>query len=382
MNSEATLIESGPLAGARRVQVAIRPQPQDYDIFVSENLLAEAGNVIREKLGKRRCIIVTDRAIAEHYLKELTNVLTTAGHTVPPAIVTSPGEATKSLSGIHELSNNLFDRMVDRQTLLIALGGGVIGDLTGFAASIILRGIEFVQIPTTLLAQVDSSVGGKTGINSIFGKNTVGAFYQPKLVLADVSTLTTLSSRELRSGYAEIVKYGLIQDPAFFAWCQAHGKQLIEGDAGARIQAICKSCEYKAEIVGEDERESGRRAILNLGHTFAHALESVTGYGTELLHGEAVAIGSVMAFRLSAEQGLCSPDDAEAVRAHFQETGLPVLPPPRTYDIEQLMTFMAQDKKASDGQLTLVLARGIGQCFIAKNVDPTPVRALWRKFLG
>lgn len=382
MTSDTTLIESGSLAGAKQVHVGIQTQPKDYDIIVSEGLLAEAGQVIREKLGLRRIIVVTDRAIAAHYLNDLVNVLKAAGHDVSSPVVLSPGEATKSLPGIHELSNNLFDRMVDRQTLLIAFGGGVIGDLAGFAASIILRGIDFVQIPTTLLAQVDSSVGGKTGINSIFGKNTVGTFYQPKLVLADVSTLSSLSIRELRSGYAEVVKYGLIQDASFFEWCQVHGRQVIHGDAGARIHAICKSCEYKAQIVSEDERESGRRAILNLGHTFAHALESVTGYGDTLLHGEAVAIGSVMAFRLSAELGLCSPDDAEKVRTHFQDVGLPLLPPPMAYDVAQLMTFMAQDKKATNGQLTLILARGIGQCFIAKNVDPTPVRALWRKFVG
>ncbi len=382
MTAETSLIEQGPLAGAHLVRVAFAPQPKDYDIVVSEGLLADAGGAIRERLGLRRCVIVTDQSIAPHYLKKLEISLEAAGHALLPSIVIPPGEAAKSLPGIHELSNNLFERVVDRRTLLIALGGGVVGDLTGFAAAIILRGLDFVQVPTTLLAQVDSSVGGKTGINSIFGKNTIGSFHQPKLVLADVSTLATLSPREMRSGYAEIVKYGLIQDASFFAWCQDHGPKLLEGDSDTLVRAICKSCEYKAKIVAEDECESGRRAILNLGHTFGHALESVTGYGTALLHGEAVAMGSVLAFRLSAELGLCSPDDAEAVYAHFKEMGLPLQPPPMSYEIEQLMAFMEQDKKARDGKLTLILARGIGECFIAKNVDPTPIRALWRKFLG
>ncbi len=382
MTAQISLIEQGPLAGAHKVHVEIAPQPKDYDIIVNEHLLAEAGGAIRERLGLRRCIVVTDQSIAPLYLKKIEASLAAAGHNVQPSIVIPPGEAAKSLPGIHELSNNLFERMVDRKTLLVAMGGGVIGDLTGFAAAIILRGLDFIQIPTTLLAQVDSSVGGKTGINSIFGKNTVGAFHQPRLVLADVSTLESLSSREMKSGYAEIVKYGLIQDASFFEWCQANGKKLLSGDAATRIQAICKSCECKAQIVAEDECEAGKRALLNLGHTFAHALESVNGYGGALLHGEAVAMGTVLAFRLSAEMGLCSPDAAEAVFSHFQDMGVPLKPPPMSYEIEQLMAFMEQDKKARDGKLTLILARGIGECFIAKEVDPTPVRALWRKFLG
>jgi 3-dehydroquinate synthase len=259
MNAEMSLIEKGPMAGARVVRVAIAPQPKDYDIVVSEHLLDDAGGAIRERLGVRRCVIVTDQSIAPHYLKKLEASVSAAGHILLPSIVIPPGEAAKSLPGIHELSNNLFERMVDRQTLLIALGGGVVGDLTGFAAAIILRGIDFVQVPTTLLAQVDSSVGGKTGINSAFGKNTVGSFHQPRLVLADVSTLGTLSPREMKSGYAEIVKYGLDSGPSFFL---VSGKrQGIAGRIRCADSGGLQSCEYKAQIDGEDEYESGRRAI-------------------------------------------------------------------------------------------------------------------------
>jgi len=367
---------------AQKLRVAFTPQPQDYDIVIDNGLLAQAGAHIRERLGARRCLIVTDENVAPLYLAELEDSLGQAGLTLLPSIIIPAGEPSKSLPGIHELMNHIFDRGVDRGSLLIALGGGVVGDLTGYAASITMRGIDFMQVPTTLLAQVDSSVGGKTGINSIYGKNTVGTFYQPRLVLADVKTLETLPVRELKSGYAETVKYGLIMDPAFYDWCEANGKNLIEGDAAARIYAIGKSCAYKAKIVEEDEREAGRRALLNLGHTFAHPMESLTGYSDTLLHGEAVAIGTLMAFQLSANMGLCPAHDVKRIEAHFTALGLPTRPPVLNEDIEQFMTLMGQDKKARDGQLTLILAKGIGQSFVAKGVDPAPIRALWRSFLA
>ncbi len=236
--------------------------------------------------------------------------------------------------------------------------------------------------PTTLLAQVDSSVGGKNGISTAYGKNTVGTFYQPRLVLADVSTLDSLPEREMQAGYAEVVKYGLINDAAFFTWCQTHGDKLLRGDRAAQIEAVSRSCAYKAAIVIADEHETGVRALLNLGHTFGHALEAITGYSHLILHGEAVSIGMAMAFRLSADLGLCPAADARAVREHLQAVGLPIKPPAFAYDIERLMALMAQDKKAEHGKLTLILARGIGQAFVNPNTNPTPVRASWQTLLG
>ncbi|MDD2324434.1 MAG: 3-dehydroquinate synthase [Alphaproteobacteria bacterium] len=359
------------------IHIDLPPVPREYDIVIGHDLLGKAGELIARKLGPRRSIIITDDKVAPLFLKRLEAVLTVAGHDVLPSIIIPAGESAKSLPIMHELSGHLFERNIDRGTLLIALGGGVIGDLTGFTASIMLRGLDFVQIPTTLLAQVDSSVGGKTGINSLYGKNTVGTFYQPRIVIADIATLDSLPAREIASGYAEIVKYGLIQDRAFFDWCDQHATQLLHGDAAARAYAVQKSCAYKAAIVAQDEREAGTRALLNLGHTFAHPLESTTGYDGSLLHGEAVAVGMVMAFDLSVRMGLCPPEDAQTVQTHFTNLGLPVTPPVMDYNISELMALMAQDKKARDGKLTLILAKGIGQAFIANDVDPATVRRLW-----
>ncbi|MDD3181240.1 MAG: 3-dehydroquinate synthase [Alphaproteobacteria bacterium] len=359
------------------VRIDLSTSPRGYDIIIGENILANAGTYISQRMGERRCIIVTDSNVAPLYLQRTEAVFATAAHTLLPSIVMPAGESSKSVDGLQTLLGQLFDRALDRETVLIALGGGVIGDLTGFAASIALRGLNFVQIPTTLLAQVDSSVGGKTGINSSYGKNTLGSFYQPRLVLADTSTLDSLPERQMMAGYAEVVKYGLIHDLDFFMWCDEHASQLMFGNPDIRIQAISKSCAYKAQIVAEDERESGRRALLNLGHTFGHALESVTGFSDKLFHGEAVSIGTVMAFDLSAQMGLCPTQDAQAVRNHLIRLGLPVTPPNGNYDIDELMNLMAQDKKASRGKLTLILTKGIGQAFIAKNVDPQPIRELW-----
>jgi 3-dehydroquinate synthase len=253
----------------------------------------------------------------------------------------------------------------------VALGGGVIGDLTGFAAAILLRGLDFVQVPTTLLAQVDSSVGGKTGIDSPQGKNLIGSFHQPRLVLADTEALSTLPRRELLAGYAEIVKYGLIDDPEFFHWLETHGHKVIDGDPEARLHAIYKSCQAKARIVAADERESGQRALLNLGHTFGHALEAETGFSEALLHGEAVAIGMVMAFELSVRLGLCPAEDAERLRRHLAAVGLPTDPghiEGRVFSPAALIEHMTRDKKVRDGRMTFVLARGIGQAFLTRDV--------------
>lgn len=364
------------------VRIDIPHTASGYDILVVDGLLTKTGAQITQRLGKRQCLVVTDSNVAPLYLDKLQTALTDANLPIMPPIIVPAGEQSKSWSSIQDLLAQFFDRGVDRKTLIIALGGGVIGDLTGFAASIALRGLDFVQIPTTLLSQVDSSVGGKTGINASYGKNTIGAFYQPKLVLADVSTLDTLPTRQILSGYGEVVKYGLIHAPDFFEWCCRSGRQLTSGNPDLRIHAISQSCQYKARIVAEDEREAGRRALLNLGHTFGHALESVTGYSDALLHGEAVAIGTLMAFDLSVALGLCPEAEAQKVRTHFETMGLPTEPPKGNYTIDDLMALMGQDKKAVNGKLTLVLAKGIGQAFIAKDVQPEPIRALWEKALA
>jgi 3-dehydroquinate synthase len=376
-------IEPQAFSAGKLVQVELPPiEERTYDILVGDNILGEAGTLIRLRLGQRRCLIVTDSNVAALYQQRLEAVLTAAGHSLLPTVIVPPGEPSKDFGTLQALLDKLLESGVDRHTLLIALGGGVVGDLTGTAAALVLRGIDIVQIPTTLLAQVDSSVGGKCGINSAYGKNTIGAFYQPRLVLADVSTLDSLPEREMQSGYTEIVKYGLIGDAAFFKWCQTHGDKLLRGDREAQIHAISKSCEYKVQIVVADEHEAGDRALLNLGHTFGHALETITGYDvTRLLHGEAVAIGTVMAFRLSADLGLCPFSDATAVQDHFKKIGLPTAPPPFAYDVDKLMALMAVDKKARDGKLTLILAHGIGKAFVSQGVNPSPIRALWQSVI-
>lgn len=382
LNACALPRERGGTTSGKTVSVKLPSEPRSYDIIVGDNVLAEAGSLIHLRLGCRPCLVVTDRNVADLYLKRLEAVLVAAGHQLLPTIIVPAGESSKDFTTLQNLISQFFERNIDRQTVIVALGGGVIGDLVGLAAGLVLRGLDVVQIPTTLLSQVDSAVGGKTGINTSYGKNTVGLFYQPRLVLADVTTLDSLNEREMRAGYAEILKYGLILDAAFFHWCQTHGLRLLRGDREAQVYAISKSCEHKARIVSADERESGARALLNLGHTFGHALETVTGYGGRLVHGEAVAIGYVMAFRLSAGLSLCPPQDAEAVEAHVREVGLPATPPRLSCDVEELMTLMGHDKKARGGKLTFILARGIGQCFISRDVNPSPVRELWKSILG
>jgi len=355
-----------------------------YDIVIGDSILSEAGTLIAVKLGKRRCLVITDDNVAPLYLARLEAVLGSAGLGILPSIILRAGEATKTYAHLESTLDLILKNGADRKTLIVALGGGVVGDLAGLAASLALRGMDIVQVPTTLLAQVDSSVGGKTGIDTARGKNTVGAFYQPRLVIADVALLDSLSEREMRAGYAEIVKYGLIKDEPFFRWCQKNGARLLGADREAQIYAVGVSCTHKAKIVAADEKEAGERALLNLGHTFGHALEAAFGFESSLLHGEAVAIGMVMAFKLSAQLGLCPHGDAYDVRDHLASLGLPVEPPPfptGAYDIEQLMQLMAQDKKAEGGKLTLILAKGIGKAFVSRDVKEEDVRAVWAEFL-
>ena len=351
---------------------------RSYDIDVGPGLIARAGKRIAPLIHRAPAIIVTDRNVAGHHLTALRESMDSAG--VETALIElAPGEETKSFDQFEYLVTSILDLRPERASTLIALGGGVIGDITGFAASVILRGIDFIQVPTTLLAQVDSSVGGKTGINTRHGKNLIGAFYQPKLVLADTEVLDTLPRRELLAGYAEMVKYGLLGNAEFFAWLEQHGAALIGGDQEARRYAVAESCRAKAAIVAEDEHENGRRALLNLGHTFGHALEAETGFGSDLLHGEAVALGMVMAFDLSVHLGLCPAEDAARARRHLAAVGLPTSLdslPGRDWRAETLVAHMHQDKKVRNGKVAFILARGIGAAFVEHDVDLADVEAL------
>ncbi len=351
---------------------------RSYDIEIGPGLLDRTGELLADRLGERRIVIVTDSNVGPLYAERLQESLGAAGHS-GRTIQIDAGEQSKSFLYLESLLDDLLSEGLERGTVLIALGGGVIGDLTGFAASIALRGVEFVQIPTTLLAQVDSSVGGKTAINSPHGKNLIGSFYQPRLVIADTATLKTLPERELAAGYAETVKYGLLGDADFFAWLEDAGASVLAGDAKAQTRAIVRACEMKAEIVNQDERETGRRALLNLGHTFAHALEAETGFGNSLLHGEAVSIGMILAFDLSARLGLCPVEDAARVRAHFESVGLPTrLPahPGDGWNSDVLIEHMGRDKKVQAGQTTFVLVRAIGDAFLTNEVERADVAAI------
>ncbi|PZO79299.1 MAG: 3-dehydroquinate synthase [Mesorhizobium amorphae] len=343
---------------------------REYDILIGPGLLARAGEEVAKRLGPVRAAVVADENVAALHLAPLIEGLA-AGGVEARALVLSPGEKTKGFSSLQGVVEFALAERLERRDALVALGGGVIGDLVGFAAGIVRRGMPFVQVPTSLLAQVDSSVGGKTGINSPHGKNLVGVFHQPRLVLADTNVLDTLSPREFRAGYAEVVKYGLIDRPDFFRWLEENREEIFAGGP-ARTRAIAESCRAKADVVVRDEFEHGDRALLNLGHTFGHALEGATGYdGARLVHGEGVAIGVSLALRFSARLNLASPDDASRVEAHFRAAGLPTRiqdipgPPP---DAETLMGFMLQDKKVEGGKLTFILSRAIGQSFIAKDV--------------
>ncbi|MGI1661788.1 3-dehydroquinate synthase [Palleronia sp. KMU-117] len=349
-----------------------------YDVRIGAGLIARAGAEIGPLLRRPRVAVVTDANVAEAHLAGLERGLADAG-IASSALVLPAGEATKCWAELARCVEWLLAAQIERRDVVVALGGGVIGDLVGFAAAILRRGVRFVQVPTSLLAQVDSSVGGKTGINTAQGKNLVGAFHQPSLVLADIGALDTLPGRDLLAGYGEVVKYGLLGDVAFFDWLEVNGPALAAGDAEARAQAVTRSVQMKAEIVVRDETEQGDRALLNLGHTFCHALEAATGYSGRLLHGEGVAIGCALAFELSARMGLCSQEDPSRVRAHLRAMGMKTdladipgdLP-----DADGLLALMAQDKKVIDGRLRFILARGIGRAFVADDVDPALVRTL------
>ncbi len=346
-----------------------------YDILIGPQLIEEAGAILREKFPGRRYGIVTDENVAAAQLPRLAAGLDAAGLAYD-TIILPAGEATKSYAMLERVVEGLLAAKLERGDLVIALGGGVIGDLAGFAASVTRRGMDFVQIPTSLLAQVDSSVGGKTGINSPHGKNLVGAFHQPRLVLADLSALDTLAPRQFAAGYAEVVKYGLIDDPGFFEWLEANRAEIFAGGP-ARGEAVARCCAHKARVVIADEKETGVRALLNLGHTFGHALEKDTGYSDRLLHGEGVAVGMVLAHGFSGKLGLAPGQDTGRVAAHLKLAGLPTrlgdIPGPLG-STDALMAAIAQDKKVSRGALTFILTRGIGQAFIEKNVDPAAVR--------
>jgi len=370
-----------PPAGAatRRVNVALGDRA--YDVLIGPGLLAEAGRLISAQIGKAKCAIVTDENVAKHHLAALQSSLDGAG-LAAEAIVLSPGEASKSFAQLQPLCEKILELGIERGDVVLPFGGGVIGDLAGFAAGIVRRGVRFVQIATTLLAQVDSSVGGKTGINTSQGKNLVGVFHQPSLVIADINVLTTLAPREMRAGYAEVAKYGLLGDAPFFAWLEKNAPAIFANGGPPLAHAIETSVKAKAAIVARDETETGDRALLNLGHTFGHALEAWTGYSDRLLHGEGVAIGMCQAFRFSEKLGLCPQGRAARLAAHLKSAGLPT----RLQDIpgssaqaDELLRLMGQDKKVRQGKLTFILAREIGEAFIARDVSPDVVREFLRE---
>ncbi len=358
------------------VEVALGAR--SYEVRIGQGLIEGAAAQVADLLHRPRVAVLTDETVAALHLPLLTEAFRAAGIEVS-ALALPAGEGTKDWANLSRAVEWMLEARVERRDLVIALGGGVIGDLAGFAASILRRGVRFVQIPTSLLAQVDSSVGGKTGINTAQGKNLVGAFHQPVRVLADIGALSTLPRREVLAGYGEVVKYGLLGDSAFFDWLEGNAGAMVAGDAGLLQHAVRRSVEMKAGIVSRDETEEGERALLNFGHTFCHALEKATGYSDRLLHGEGVAIGCVLAFDLSARLGLCPQEDPSRVRAHMRALGLKTklseipgdLPGP-----EALLALMGQDKKVVDGRLRFILARGIGQAFVAEDVPAEAVLAV------
>ena len=372
------MIMTSPSAvSTARASVDVSLGDRSYGITIGEGLLQHAGEMLLPMLKRPLTAIITDENVARHHLATLKSSLDAAGisHT---ELVLPPGEATKSQQYLMQVCDFILGAGIERADTVIAFGGGVIGDLVGFAASIVRRGVNFVQIPTSLLAQVDSSVGGKTAINSVHGKNLIGAFHQPIAVLADIEVLGTLTARELAAGYAEVAKYGLLGDAAFFDWLDSSASRIFAGDPQARVQAIRTSCEAKARIVAADEHEHGERALLNLGHTFGHALERATGYSDKLLHGEAVAIGMAQAFRFSERLGVSPAGCAARVEAHLKSVNLPVtLAGIRDHlpSADGLIGMMRQDKKASAGKITFILVSGIGNAFIEKNVDETDLKS-------
>lgn len=350
-----------------------------YDIVIGRDVLASLGERVSSLRPGVRTAIITDRNVARHWLEGTEASLAQAG-VAASRIIVEGGEGSKSYATLEQVSEALVAAKIERSDLVIALGGGVVGDLAGFAAAILRRGVDFVQVPTTLLAQVDSSVGGKTGINSPQGKNLIGAFHQPVLVIADTAVLDTLPPRQFRAGYAEVAKYGVLGDAAFFTWLEANHTDIHKGGA-ARDHAIATSCRAKAAIVSRDERETGERALLNLGHTFGHALEAATGFSDRLFHGEGVAIGMVLAAEFSASLGMMPQADAARIERHLAAAGLPThlhdiagFAQEGLADADALMTLMAQDKKVRRGKLTFILLEAIGRAVIVKEVEPPLVR--------
>jgi 3-dehydroquinate synthase len=372
---------TAPLRQAEPILVPVALGARAYDIVIGRGLVASLGQRINALRPGARVAIVTDETVAQLHAGAVEAALKAAG-SVSARIVVPAGEGSKNYATFEQVCEAIIDARVERNDLIVALGGGVIGDLAGFAASCVRRGLDFVQVPTTLLAQVDSSVGGKTGINSLQGKNLIGAFHQPILVIADTALLDTLPKREFRAGYAEVAKYGLLGDATFFAWLEKNWQDVFAGGQSAanfaREHAIAVCCRGKAGIVARDERETGERALLNLGHTFGHALEAGCGFSDRLLHGEAVSLGMALAFEFSARKGLLAASEADRATAHLAAVGLPThvnQVPGGVPGIDALMNLIGQDKKVKRGKLTFILVRGIGQAFVENDVDPAEVRA-------
>ncbi len=365
-----------PLRAGDPIVVNVALGERSYDITIGRGTLAALGRKIAALRPGAKAAIVTDATVARLHLAAAEAALAAAGIGVTSVTVPA-GEGSKSFAVLERVCEALISARIERADLVVALGGGVVGDLAGFAAAVVRRGLDYVQVPTTLLAQVDSSVGGKTAIDSRQGKNLIGAFHQPVLVVADTALLDTLPAREFRAGYAEVAKYGLIADAGFFAWLEANWREVFAGGP-AREHAIAVSCRMKAAIVGRDERETGERGLLNLGHTFGHAFEAAAGFSDRLLHGEAIALGMVLAFAFSARRGLLAAGEAERVERHLAAVGLPTriaAVPGGAPDADRLMELIAQDKKVKRGRLTFILARGIGSSFIAPDVEAAEVRA-------
>ncbi len=368
---------TAPLRTGEPTTVRVALGNRSYDIVIGRGLLASLGQRMAALKPGAKAAIVTDTTVERLLLAATQSALAAAGIAATHVSV-PPGEGSKSIAMFERVCDALIAARIERGDVVIALGGGVVGDLAGFCAAAVRRGLEYVQVPTTLLAQVDSSVGGKTAINSRHGKNLIGAFHQPILVIADTQLLDTLPPREFRAGYAEVAKYGLLGDAGFFAWLEANAEEVFAGRAAAREHAIATSCRMKADIVARDERETGDRALLNLGHTFGHAFEAAAGFSERLLHGEAVALGMALAFDFSARLGLLPPSDAERVERHLGKVGLPTHisdVPGGVPGVDGLMGLMAQDKKVKRGRLTFILVRGIGQAYVAPDVDAAQVRA-------
>src|SRR6266851_2708293 len=370
---------TAPLKHSDPITVDVALGERAYDIVIGRDVLQTLGGRVAALRPGVRAAIVTDRTVAKYWLEKTESSLAAAG--IPAShVIVDEGEGSKSYAGLEQVSEALIAARIERNDLVVALGGGVVGDLAGFAAAILRRGVDFVQVPTSLLAQVDSSVGGKTGINSPRGKNLLGAFHQPVLVVGDTAVLDTLSPRQCRAGYAEVAKYGVLGDEAFFAWLESNHADIFGGGA-AREHAIATSCRAKAAIVARDERETGERALLNLGHTFGHALEAATGFSDRLFHGEGVAVGMVLAAEFSAQLGMISESDAARVKHHLAEVGLPThlqdiagFTQEGLGDADALLTLMAQDKKVKRGKLTFILLQAVGRAVIAPDVEPSLVR--------